>query len=127
MNTLVYNNKGFLISGSVVDADMRTISGATVEEVETGNKVQTDIDGKFNINVASLNNTLRFSYLTLDYDEVKAGEFKSLMQLFPHTLDEVPVQNNAKSSNLLLWILGGSLVAYLGYNYIKNKPKKVYI
>jgi hypothetical protein len=116
--------KGFLVSGYVWNNNQQTIANANIIELQTGNSVQANEDGYFEINVSDLNNDLRFSHAGYDYDTLKASEFKSYIELYPSTLDQVVVTNNSKSSsNGIFWFIGG-LAALFAYSKISSSDKK---
>lgn len=120
--------KGFIVSGSVLDNEQRTIAFVSVTDLQTGNTVQTDADGKFSITVANSNTDLRFSHVAYVYDTIKASEFNSYMELYPknEVLDETIITNNSnKKSSFLLWILGGLAFAFaVSKASTSNKPVK---
>ena len=53
----------YLVKGSVVDASGVPVIGATVAEVGTSNGTTTDLNGHYQISVASANSILEFSYI----------------------------------------------------------------
>ena len=98
-----------IVSGSILNNDMKIIPFANVVVVGENRSTSADADGKFSIQVNGLTSILRFSHAGYDYDEVSASEFAKFgyINLFPTSLDEASVTNNYhKTDTTLLWILG---------------------
>lgn len=122
-----------IVKGQIVSSEMEILAYANIYEVGTNNSTKADEDGRFTINVASKNSDLKISHVGYDYDTVKASFFDSqeYFELFPTTLDEVTLTNNAKpkssTSNYGFLLLAGGLLAgwllFSGNN--KSKIKKI--
>lgn len=71
------SNSGFNVSGKVTDTEGETLVGATVA-VKNANGITggtvTDVQGNFNLKVASESETLVFSYVGYTSQEVKIGK-----------------------------------------------------
>lgn len=88
-----YNPTVKKVSGVVTDGSGMPLPGATVQEQGTGNYAQTDVDGRYTINISSGQN-LVFSYIgskshTLP---VYAQQINVTLEEDMNTLDEVVVQ-----------------------------------
>jgi hypothetical protein len=117
-----------LVIGSVLTNDYGILPNVNVEVVGEFQYTATDENGKFKINALSPASQLKFSHVGYDYDIVSVAQFQNdsnIMYLFPSTneLNDVIINNNAKSSNTLAWILGTLAVIGIGFA-ISNKPKK---
>lgn len=82
-----------IAKGVVIDEKGETIIGASVREKDTKTGTITDIDGKFTLNVKSLQSTLVISYVGCTTQEVKASSqlMKVVMKANIKDLDEVVV------------------------------------
>ena len=82
------------VNGTVFDVDGFPLTGATVQEMGTTNGTQTDLDGRFTLNVTSEEPVLRISYLGYLAQEV-AVEGRDQLQITlaedAETLEEVVV------------------------------------
>lgn len=68
------------ISGKIVDEKGETLPGATIKVIETGNTVQTAVDGTFSLNLAPGTYTLEISYISFKTQRitgVRVAENKS--------------------------------------------------
>ena len=127
--------KGFLVEGSVLDNNQKTIPNVNITDVLTGNTVISDKDGKFSIIASYSDSYLKFSHVAYDELLIKASGsdgFNSYVELLPHStlLDEVGVMNNStgNGSNGIFWIIGG-LAALLVYSKMSGKqsPKTIQV
>lgn len=89
------NAQTFTVSGIVIDPqDGRGIPGATVLEKGTLNGTVTDIEGNYNLNITSGEDTLQFSYIGYETQEIPVNgksEIDVVMVIELTELDEIVV------------------------------------
>lgn len=90
------NNKGqqHQVSGAVLDQENNPLPGANILEKGTNNVVQSDLDGKFSINLKSQNAVLVVSFLGFVAKEVAVNDqatFNVILQENAASLNEVVV------------------------------------
>ncbi len=86
-----------MISGTVIDGDGLPILGVNIFIKGTSNGTQTDIDGKFSIEVEK-GQTLTFSYIGMISKDIEIKRQKSLnvtLEYSAEALNEVVVENNS--------------------------------
>ena len=128
-----------VLNAQVFDTDMLILSGANVVEVDqynepTGNATTTDAQGRFYLNVPSVNTQVRISFVGYYYDTFRAGDINGkFVELASETVNlddvNVPGSTKAKSDNTI-WIVLAAVaitagVAKIVSNVQKNKPKSV--
>jgi TonB-linked SusC/RagA family outer membrane protein len=81
------------IKGTVLDENNQTLIGVTVLEKGTTNGTITDVDGKFELKVSSVNAKLIFSFIGYDTKELIVEDAVLTIQLLPSTkqIDEVVI------------------------------------
>jgi hypothetical protein len=92
-STSVYAQK-VTITGTVTDEKGESLPGATVQVKGTSQGVLTDFNGKYSLEVVSVNPTLVFSFVGYSSKELEAGSQTTVnVMLSPdtRTLDEVVV------------------------------------
>ncbi|MCG9793119.1 SusC/RagA family TonB-linked outer membrane protein [Flavobacterium algicola] len=102
-NTVAYVGVQQLrVSGVIKDSKGLTLPGANIIEKGTTNGVQTDIDGKFTINVSKPNAVLIVSYIGFKSKEVPVGNQSTvnitLTENQSQDLDEVIIVGYGKTS-----------------------------
>ena len=70
----IYAQQKFPVTGTVVDAKNAPLIGVAVIEKGTSNGAETNLDGKFTLNVASQNSILVISYMGFVTREVPASQ-----------------------------------------------------
>lgn len=113
------------VTGYVWDFDQRSIANVNITEVETGQQVQSNADGYFEITVSNMNNTLKFAHAGYDYDTIRAADFQSYIELGISSLPEAVVTNNSKpkNDNTLLYV-GIAAVAFIAIAKTMKKQSK---
>lgn len=113
------------VTGSILDNEMGIIPFANIVVVNENKSTAADADGKFTIKANSENSQLRFSHAGFDYDTITVKEFNKLryINLFPSSLPEVVVINptKKKKDNTLFWVLGLSVLGFIGYKMATKK------
>lgn len=120
------------VIASVLSNEQEILTDVNVTNLENGKTTRTDAAGRFAIDVASGETLLKFTHVGFDYDTFKAKDIKSVVELYPSTLNEVNVQGTKKdtSDNSLLWILGLGALFFGGKKLFGKKtpqPRKVTI
>ena len=116
--------------GYVFTVDQVGISNVNITNLNTNFTVQSNEDGRFVIPYNSLSDTLRFTHVGYKPLIISINNYNnSYVELEEsiESLEEVAVIGNGKpkKDNTLLWLLGGVLVAIVGYNVLKSKPTRV--
>lgn len=75
----IYAQQKFPVSGTVVDAKNAPLIGVAVIEKGTSNGTETNMDGKFTLNVASQNSVLLISYMGFITREVPASQVNNVV------------------------------------------------
>lgn len=107
------------ISGKVVDATGKGISGVTVREKGSKNSTSTDISGNYTLAVSSLNPILVFSSIGFVGQEIVASSAsKVILKQTEDVLDEVVVvgYGNQKKTNLT------SAVSQIDAKVLQDRP-----
>jgi TonB-dependent starch-binding outer membrane protein SusC len=89
-----FNDQQRAVSGRITDATGQPVTGANVLEKGTTNGVITDIDGRYNINVASGNSVLVISFVGYTSQEITVGSQTSVNVTLAESaigLDEIVV------------------------------------
>lgn len=90
----VQQQKKYMVSGIVTDANGAPLIGATVAEPGTANGVMTDLDGRYSLKVSGANVKLTFTYVgyvTVVKTVSKATTLNVIMKEDSKALDEVVV------------------------------------
>lgn len=119
---------------STVMSDLLLLPNVNVREVDIhgnqiGNSTTTNNNGQFTLSVSSPDALVRLSHTGYDYDTYTAKEIADFdyIELWPSTnmIDDVTIQNNYKSSNLIWWILGFGILTTIGVALSNKKPARV--
>jgi hypothetical protein len=118
-----------IISGSVLDNDFKILPNVNVTVVGENGSTITDENGKFSVNVNSLNSQIRFSLVGYDYDTYAAKDVQNMsyINLYPSTivLPDVNVPGTKSSSSIWAWVLGGFALLGIAVMTSKKNDKTV--
>ena len=78
-----------IVKGEAVDSSGNLLPGVSVLVEGTTNGITTDFDGKYVINIRTLNATLIFSYLGFETKKITVGEQKIINVILKESLDEL--------------------------------------
>lgn len=96
------------ISGKVLDERGESLPGASIKVVETGQRVQTAVDGSYNLSIAAGTYTLEISYISYQTKRVtdvvvKPGQLTPLgivLNATTNTLNQVVVTGSYKKESI---------------------------
>src|SRR4051794_27823030 len=94
LSLTLFAQKGKIITGRITGQGPEGLSGVTVTEKNTNNRVQTDATGNYTITLSRDNSSLVFSYVGYDNKEQPVGTLSAVdVQLTSgqRALDEVVV------------------------------------